>query len=327
MNRRGYLALLLSPVLRAGTRLLVAASLCALCAHANAWIAIAHGDDGYAFVESNAPSPEEASDSALEGCSKKSDGCHLVVKPVVGPVALVIVRAESGISVSTNRDPLRAVEQAMKDCKVHFKRACRPDLVSWDQGDRWYAISMGNGGAFVEYGDESATAAKSGALQGCRKRAEKAETCEIRTVESNPTWIAVAESAMTSGWATDSTKDAALVAARTACERKNGGKPCGSTNVVFNPGPVAAPSSIATVQARIEQQRKTAASSGDTAAKVRYADTCHNAACVRTYDSGKTVRYTACLNPATSLPMNDPTRLGGCGGTDSRGNPFGMGNL
>jgi hypothetical protein len=328
MNRRGYPTTpLLSPALFTGVRVLFAALLCALSAHANAWVAIAHGDDGYAFVESNAASSDEAADNALAGCRKDSKGCRLLGKPVAGPVALVTARADGGISVSTSRDPLAAAERAMKDCKANFKRACKPDFVSWDKGDRWYAIAMGNGGAFVEYGDESAAAAKSGALQGCRKRAGKPETCEVRAVDSNPTWIAIAEDATTSGWATDSTKDAALAAARAACEQKTGGKPCGDTNVVFNPAPMAAPSSIATVQARIEQQRKTATASGDTAAVVRYSDTCHNAACVRTYENGKTVRYTACLNPATSLPMSDPTRLGGCGGTDSRGNAFGMGSL
>ena len=328
MNRQGYVIRpLLSSTLFRGARVLFAALLCALSAHANAWMTVAHGDDGFAFVESDASSSEEAADKALEGCSKKSNGCHLVIEPVVGPTALVVVRADGGISVSANRDPLRAAEHAMKDCKVHFKGACRPDLVSWDEGDRWYAISMGNGGAFVEYGDESAISAKSGALQGCRKRAEKAETCGIRAVESNSTWIAIAESEMTSVWATDSTKDAALTAARTACEQKNGGKPCANTNVVFNPGPVDAPSSIATVQARIERQHKVVTGPTDADTVVRYSDTCHNADCIRKYENGKTVRYTACLNPATALPMNDPTRLGGCGGTDSRGNAFGMGSL
>ena len=328
MNRRGYLtAPLLSSALRAGVRVLFAALLCALSAHANAWMAVAHGDNGYAFVDSDAASSEEASDKALAGCRKKSDGCKLLGEPVAGPVALVIARADGGITASTSRDPLAAAERAMKDCKTHFRRACKPDLVWWDEGDRWFAISTGDGGPFIEYGDESEAQAKSGALNGCRKRTDKPATCEIKDAGSKSIWIAVAENGTNYAWAGGGTKDGALSAARKECERAGGGKPCDDTNAFFNPGPVDAPSSIATVQARIDQQRKASTARADTGSVVRYSDTCHNAACVRTYENGKTVRYTACLNPATSLPMNDPTRLGGCGGTDSRGNAFGMGNL
>lgn len=328
MNRRGYLITpLLSPALVTGARVLFTALLCALSVHANAWIAIAHGDDGAAFVESNSDSSEQATHNALEWCRKDSQRCRLLGKPVAGPIALVVVRADGGITASTSRDPLSATERAMKDCKVRFKRPCKLDLVSWDAGDRWYAVAMGNGGAFVEYGDESVSVAKSGALQGCRKRAEKPETCEVQVVDSNPTWIAIAESAMTSAWATKSTKDAALAAARAACEQKNGGKPCGDTNVVFNPGPIDAPSSVATLQASIDREHKAATAPVDADTVVRYSDSCHNADCIRKYENGKTIRYTACLNPATSLPMNDPARLGGCGGTDSRGNAFGMGSF
>lgn len=57
---------------------------------------------------------------------------------------------------------------------------------------------------------------------------------------------------------------------------------------------------------------------------VRYTDSCSNADCIRKYSDGRVVRYVACLNPATLLPMNDPVKMGGCGGTDSRGNSFGL---
>jgi hypothetical protein len=328
MNRRGYLITPpLSPALLAGVRVLFAALLFALSAHANAWIAIAHGDDGQAFVESNAASAEEAADKALAWCHKDSKGCRLLGKPVAGPVAQVIARTGDGISVSTNRDPLVATEDAMKACKARFKHACKPDLVSWDEGDRWFAIAAGDSGAYIEYGDESEAQAKSGAIKGCRKRTDRPESCEIKAAGSQPTWIAVATHGTYFGWAWENTKDAALAAARNECKRVSSGKPCDDTNVVFNPGPVEAPNSVATVQARIERQHKAATAARNADTVVRYSDTCHNAACVRKYENGKTVRYTACLNPATALPMNDPTRLGGCGGTDSRGNPFGMGSL
>ncbi|MDR6393509.1 DUF4189 domain-containing protein [Paraburkholderia phenoliruptrix] len=290
-------------------------------------MAVAYGDNGYAFIESNANSSEEATAKALEGCGKSSTRCNLLGKPVAGPVALVIARAGDGVGVSANRDPLVAAELAMKECKARFKRGCRLEHVAWDEGDRWYAISTGNGGAYIEYGDESDTAAKSGALQGCRKRTDKAETCEIRAVSSKSGWIAMAEQETQYGWAVGSTKDEALAAARRECARAGGGKPCDDTTVVFNPGNTAAPDSVAAVQARIARQDEAASVPGKTDAVVRYADTCHNANCVRKYENGKTIRYTACLNPATSLPMNDPVRLGGCGGSDSRGNLFGMGGL
>ena len=264
-----------------GSWLLAAGLLCALSAHANAWITVAYGDDGGAFVETNAVSPGQATDNALAWCRKDSKGCRLSGKPLVGPVALVVARAGDGIGVSTNRDPLVAAEDAMKECKARFKQACRPDLVSWDEGDRWFAIAAGNGGAFIEYGDESEAQAKSGALDGCRKRTDKPATCEIKDAGSKSIWIAVAENGTNYAWAGGGAKDGALSAARKECERAGGGKPCGSTNVVFNPGPVAAPGSIATVQARIERQHKAATGPADADTVVRYSDTCHNADCIR----------------------------------------------
>ena len=72
-------------------------------------------------------------------------------------------------------------------------------------------------------------------------------------------------------------------------------------------------------------ERGTAASN-DAARAVTYTDTCVNASCVRRYSDGRVIRYTACLNPADGLPMNDPNQLGGCGGTDSDGNFYGTGS-
>ena len=68
------------------------------------------------------------------------------------------------------------------------------------------------------------------------------------------------------------------------------------------------------------------ASNRDGAQTVTYTQTCNNADCVRRYSDGRVVRYTACINPADGLPMDDPNQPGGCGGTDSDGNVYGVGN-
>ncbi|WP_415750506.1 DUF4189 domain-containing protein [Burkholderia sp. BCC1993] len=311
-------------------RIVLAAWLCVFTAQANAWVVAAHGDDGFAFVARDAASSEEATRAALDGCGRNSGGCRLVGKPVPGPVALVIARGDDGISVSTNRNPITAAERAMKDCKATFKQRCRIDLASWDGGERWYAVAMGKGGAYVEYGSESSAQAKSSALEGCRKRTSQPETCEVKASNSTPVWIAVAEGKTTSSWVIDDTKDGALGRAQSACEQLKEGENCSERTAVFNPSPVTAPASFEQVQRRISQERDTSAPHDTTAgagAITRYTDSCRNVDCVRRYENGRSVRYTACLNPATALPMNDPTRIGGCGGADSRGNLFGMGTM
>ncbi|WP_322073813.1 DUF4189 domain-containing protein [Burkholderia cepacia] len=294
-------------------------------------MAAAHGENGFAFAVHDAASSEEAARAALNGCGKESGGCRLVGTPVAGPAALVIARGDGGISVSTGRNPVDAAERAMKDCKVTFKRLCRLDLAAWDSGERWYAVAMGKGGAYVQAGSESSAQAESGALEGCRKRTTRPETCEVKASNNTPAWIAIVESKTTSSWVIDDTKDAALKRAQNACEQLKKGESCDEIADVFNnPGPVAAPASFEQVQKRIAQRRgagtpHNAPSNAGTV--TRYTDSCRNADCVRRYENGRSVRYTACLNPATALPMNDPTRMGGCGGTDSRGNLFGMGTL
>lgn len=311
-------------------RIVLAAWLCLFHAQANAWVVAAHGDNGFAFVARDATSSEEATRVALDGCGKESGGCRLVGRPVAGPIALVIARGADGISVSTDRNPESAAERAMRDCKTTFKRHCRLDLASWDSGERWYAVAMGKGGAYVEFGSESPVQAQSGALEGCRKRTSQPETCEVKASNNAPVWIAVAESKTTSSWVIDDTKDGALGRAQAACEQLKKGENCDEKTAVFNPGPAAAPASLDQMQKRISQQRDAGPSHGTTVnayTVARYTESCRNADCVRRYEDGRSVRYTACLNPATALPMNDPMRIGGCGGTDSRGNSFGMGAL
>lgn len=55
---------------------------------------------------------------------------------------------------------------------------------------------------------------------------------------------------------------------------------------------------------------------------------CKNASCERDYADGRKVHFTACVNPATLLPMTEGTihdGQGSCDGTDSEGNFMGMG--
>ncbi len=192
------------------SKMLVLALLCLTTNCASAWVAVAHGDNGYAFASSDAPSAEQATNEALEGCGKQAAGCHLVTDPVMGPVALVIVRGDTGIAVATNRNPSVAVADASKDCGSRFQN-CRLDFASWDEGEKWYAIAMGDGGAFVTYGAGSRAEAERSAVDGCRKRTAAAQSCTIRTSDTGGTWIAVVESKSVSSWSVGQTKEAALL--------------------------------------------------------------------------------------------------------------------
>ncbi|MCG5078507.1 DUF4189 domain-containing protein [Paraburkholderia tagetis] len=312
-------------------RLVVAVLLVAACGYAHAWTAVAHADSGFAFVENNANSSEDAARLALQGCSEKSEGCRLVGEPVAGPVAMVVARGDGGIAEATDRNPSVAAQTAMKDCKATFKRSCRLDLASWDEGARWYAVAMGSGGAFVASNYNSRAAAERMALDGCQKRAGEARSCVLKTTDTGSIWIAVVESKTATAWAAEPSKGDAVRKARAACEQAAKGELCDQVDSYFNDGPVAAPEALAQISAQIEKRQRAADWQPSAQPKggnvTRYTESCNNADCVRRYENGKTVRYVACMNPATGLPMNDPVRMGGCGGMDARGNVFGTGNL
>ena len=62
----------------------------------------------------------------------------------------------------------------------------------------------------------------------------------------------------------------------------------------------------------------------------RFTTYCNNASCVRRYNNGTSVHFTACINPADGQPMlNAPIRngVGSCSGTDSDGNIYGTGSF
>lgn len=59
----------------------------------------------------------------------------------------------------------------------------------------------------------------------------------------------------------------------------------------------------------------------------RFTTSCDNMACVRRYNDGAVIHFTACMNPADMAPMiNAPVHdgQGECSGTDSEGNFYGM---
>ncbi|EUC15016.1 hypothetical protein [Paraburkholderia hospita] len=54
----------------------------------------------------------------------------------------------------------------------------------------------------------------------------------------------------------------------------------------------------------------------------RWATRCNNASCVRTYDDGRRVAFTACINPSTGLAFDNID--GSCSGVDMSGHLMGM---
>lgn len=62
----------------------------------------------------------------------------------------------------------------------------------------------------------------------------------------------------------------------------------------------------------------------------RYTTRCNNMDCVRQYANGVTIHFVACMNPADMEPMINARVVDGqgeCSGTDSDGNPYGVGSL
>lgn len=299
-------------------------------APANAWIVAAAGDSGYAHVSYDASSSEDASREALVKCGEKTSGCKLFGKPVRGPVALAIVRGGDAQVVATNLNPTLAVSAALNDCKVNYKN-CRLAYIAWDHGAHWDAVAMGDGGPYTTYNADSLERAESGAIDGCRKRTGKPDSCHVKWASHSPEWIALAESKTRAGYAIANSRDAAVGLAVKNCQTENK-ETCDDISAFENAGSTAEPAVLSEIVADIDRAKT--GSGGDAVQSkpragrlLRYSESCENADCVRRYENGRTVRYTACLNPATSLPMNDPSQLGGCGGTDSRGNVFGLGSL
>ncbi|ASL47814.1 hypothetical protein bAD24_III10485 [Burkholderia sp. AD24] len=309
---------------------LLAASALSVSVPANAWIVAAGGDNGFVHVIRDAASAEEAAATALVECGRKTTKCALFGTPVQGPVALAMVRADGAETVATNADPSLAVASAMKDCKAHYTN-CRLDYAAWDQAASWDAVAVGAGGAFVEYNAESLEQADTEAIAGCKRRTDKPDSCRLQWSSHLPEWLAVVESKTNSAYAVGKTRDMAISSAMKACQ-KDKKEECGDVSTFENAGATEEPQALKRIKTDIEREKskvgRDAFQSNSGVGKLaRYSDSCQNADCVRRYLDGKTVRYTACLNPATHLPMSDPTQLGGCGGTDLRGNIFGTGSL
>ncbi|MFM0653448.1 DUF4189 domain-containing protein [Paraburkholderia sediminicola] len=309
---------------------LLAALALSVSVPANAWIVAAGGDNGYVHVIRDAASAEEAATTALVECGKMTTGCALFGRPVQGPVALAMVRADGAETVATNADPSLAAASAMKDCKAHYTN-CRLDYAAWDQASRWDAVAIGEGGVYVEYNAESLEQAKTEAIAGCKRRTAKPDSCRLQWSSHSPEWLAIVESKTNSAYAVGKTRDMAISLAMKACQTEKK-EECGDISTFENAGATEEPKALKRIKIDIEQEKnkvgRDASQSNPGVGKLlRYSESCRNADCVRRYQDGKTVRYTACLNPATHLPMSDPTQLGGCGGTDLHGNIFGIGSL
>lgn len=313
------------------------AALTFISSSACAWTAVAYSkQSGYLHTQYNASTAAEAEKEALEGCSKKALECELVGNAVNGPVAVVIARGDDGMGKSADKDPFVAAKNALKRCEKLSKK-CRVEQAVWDKGTQWFALARAEGVFFAAYQYESQDEAEKDAIKGCETQAKEysmtSGKCTLFRSSGEHLWYArVSSNTYTSISISLLSANDALSEAKKGClEGTKKGEICDRIEELENKGSQAEPVSFKKLKAQIEAE-DIALSKNSPISKTRpatikterYTESCQNASCVRKYEDGRTQRYTACLNPATMLPMNDPFKLGGCGGVDSQGHPFGM---
>lgn len=304
---------------------------------ASAWTAVAYSKkSGYLHTQYNASTAAEAEKEALEGCSKKALECVLVGNAVNGPVAVVIARGDGGIGRSTDKEPFVAAKNALIRCEK-ISNNCRVEQAAWDKGTQWFALARAEGVFFAAYQYESQDEAEKDAIKGCETQAKEysmpSGKCTLFRSSGEHLWYArVSSNTYTSiSISVVSAKDALSEAKKGCLEGTKKGENCDRIEELENKGSQAEPAAFKKLRAQIEAEdialsknppmSKTRA---PTVKTERYTESCQNASCIRKYEDGRAQRYTACLNPATMLPMNDPFKLGGCGGVDAQGHPFGM---
>jgi hypothetical protein len=312
------------------------AALTFVSSSACAWTAVAYSkQSGYLHTQYNASTAAEAEKEALAGCSKKALECVLVGEPVDGPVAIVIAKGDGGMGRANSKDPFVAAKDALEQCQEIAKN-CRIVQAAWDGGTDWFALAQGEGDFYATYNYSSQKEAEKDAIKGCETQAKEkslpSNKCKLLASTGKHIWYARVSSKTYIGIATGDSYEKALNDARKSCQKDSKpGEKCDQENVVENKGTALEPNEFKKLEAMIESEKNAKPKSPrisdanlPTAKAVRYSESCQNASCVRKYEDGRTQRYTACLNPATMLPMNDPFKLGGCGGVDSQGHPFGM---
>lgn len=296
---------------------IVSLAMCAAYSQAGAWTAVAHSsDNGATFTQHNTSSAIEANQKALEGCSKMGMNCVLVGDAEAGPGAMIIAKGDNGMSRVFNRDIDKGVQDVKQLCAKKYKN-CRVVSATWDKGPTWASVALGDDAFYVTYNASSQEKAAQDAIKQCEHKVSKTGSCKTVRLFDDTGWIAIAKSKSYFGISANISRDAALKEAKGECAKSTAqGDACSKIEEVKNIGLEEEPAAFKKLLAQIEPKKKTEA--------VRYTESCNNADCTRKFSDGRLVRYTACVNPATLLPMNDPVKLGGCSGTDSRGNLFGM---
>lgn len=302
--------------------------------NANAWTAIAHSkDSGYTHVVYGAGTPESAEKEALTACSENAMKCELVGEALQGPGAEVIAQGTGAMGDAFGKDVEGTAKVAMQNCQKLANDCHFTDAV-WEDGGEWVAIAQDNK-KFLQVisGEGIKEKAETRAMSDCRAHTEAPDTCKLVTPALTMSgWLVIVKSKSgVVGVGLKSTLPEATKTAMEACtESSEKDDPCTVSEKGFNNGPEPAPAALKALRLRIKNGEKPQAKKLPPEARLKgmaktaYSDSCNNASCVRTFSDGHSQRYTACVNPATLLPMNDPLKMGGCGGTDSSGNMFGM---
>jgi Domain of unknown function (DUF4189) len=293
--------------------LLLAATVALLCGQAQAWTAIAIGEE-YSFIQYNSDTSQQAETEALTKCSAKASGCQLFGKTMNG-TAVVLAKGDGGWGRASNLNPRIAANNALAQCREVSKN-CRFESAVWDSGATWGAVAIGKDATFVQVNATTRIEAELDALKGCEKLVTTAGSCKIAPDFSfnRHVYYSFASSKDHSGLGREVTPEQAGRLAIESCDKgKAPGETCAITNVFENRGPTAEPIDMKQLVAEIEQApRKTSKAppvSPRYTTQQMCTNHCANGNCVRSFKDGRKDRWQApyIFDPVTKVWTWDVT--------------------
>lgn len=264
--------------------------------HANAWMAVAVGDNAGSFVSFNNDTPEEARTSAMQGCSKMTANCEIKAEHVKD-TALVIAKGIGGWGEASNADPAVAMSQAMNECKKSAK-SCSIKYAAWDNGSTFAAVAMSNSGLNAIVDSDTQKQAEEDAIAECQKQSNKGDQCKIdkRFSTSDHMFYAIARGKQTGagiGASAQSIDRAKKLALEGCAEQIKPGDACAVSATGENRGPKPAPASMQRVLAIAEKNQTTPVATTTSRTVVHCTNQCMNGDCIRTFDNGRKERWQA----------------------------------
>lgn len=265
------------------------------------WTAAAHSPStGYLFVGDDASDPDEATQQALDGCSKKANDCKILTPAFSGPAALIFARGDGHIFYVRDKDPNVAARNVLEDCKKAAS-GCKANFAVWEPGRRWVALAKGEDSVHLIYKADSKRGAIKEAIEACEASATTKGACREYApfTTGKHVWLSYASNdtrtrvgyGLSEASSADADKSALQSCQITPSVR------CVVKERYENPGPVNAPASFVELEKKIAASKKLAKAptstpkqdSGDCRPRtqtLRCSSQCTNGNCIVTYENG-----------------------------------------